>query len=80
MGKIFLAGIAGILISGIFATLLMVANASPLSGPDNACTFSSGYGVGATACDDISEVKASPPAAIQSDVADLAATDTAGRD
>jgi len=70
MGKVFLAGVGGILLSGIFATLLMVANASPLTSPADTCAFSSGYGIGAKPCDDTSELKASPPAAIRSDVAE----------
>jgi len=70
MGKKFFFGIGGILLGGIFATLLMVANAKPLSTPDKICAFSSGYGIGAKTCDDISELKASPPAAIRSVVAD----------
>jgi len=60
MGKKFLFGIGGILLGGIFATLLMVANAKPLTTPDKICAFSSGYGIGATSCDDISQMKASP--------------------
>lgn len=62
MSNLFIAGVFGILLSGIFSTMLMLMNVEAQSYPVDPCTFSSGYGVGVRACTD-SLIRTAPPLA-----------------
>lgn len=80
MSTYFLIGVAGILLSGVFAASLVIANVQAHSGPADPCAYASGYGVGVKACSDTSDPVASPPAATRRDAEDQASTEAADRD
>ena len=65
MSKLFITGIGGILLSGVFAAVLMISNVDAQDARMDACTFSSGYGIGARACSDSLNLTASPRATAQ---------------
>ena len=77
MSSYFVAGVGGILVSGVFATLLMLANVEASPGLDDPCSFSSGYGIGGKTCSDPTGRMAFPPATAPSDTGYKLSTDLA---